>query len=67
MNPTKIVEITISNISKELFNYILLDITTAIVNVQFNTDYLPEEFYEYIYFKDGNERNLDVNNLVLIA
>ena len=67
MNPTKIVEITISNISKELFNYILLDITTAIVNVHFNTDYLPEEIYDYIYFKDGNERNLDVNNMVFIA
>ena len=49
MNPTKIVEITISNISKELFNYILLDITTAIVNVHFNTDYLPEEIYDYLF------------------
>ena len=42
MNPAQIVDITISNISKELFNYVLLDITTAIVNIHFNTDYLPE-------------------------
>ena len=67
MNPSSIVDITISNISKELFNYIFLDISTAIVNIHFNTNYLPEEIYNYIYFKDGNERNLDVNNLLLLA
>ena len=67
MNPSQIVDITISNISKELFDYVLIDITTAIVNIHFDTNYLPEEIYNYIYFKDGNERNLDVNNLVLTA
>ena len=67
MNPLQIVDITISNISKELFNYILVDITTAIVNNHFNKDYLPEEIYNYIYFKDGNERNLDINNMALLV
>ena len=67
MNPSQIVDITISNISKELFKYILIDVTTAIVNLRFDTNYLPEEIYNYIYFKDGNERNLDVNNLGLRA
>ena len=66
MNSSSIVDIIISNISKEVFNYILLDITT-VVNIHSNTDYLPEEIYNYIYFKDGNERNLDVNNMVLLA
>ena len=67
MNPSHIVDITISNISQEMFNCILIDITTARVSIHFNTGYLPEEIYKYIYFKDGNERNLDVNNLMLIA
>ena len=67
MNPSSIVDITISNISEELFNSILIDITTAIVNVHVYTNYLPEEIYNYISFKDGNERNLDVNNLLLLA
>jgi hypothetical protein len=44
MSPSSIVDITISNLSKETFNYILVDIITAIVNLHFNTDYLPEEF-----------------------
>ena len=43
MNPSSIVDIIISNISKELFDYILIDITTTIVNIHFNTDYVPEE------------------------
>ena len=67
MNPTQIVDINISNISQELFNYILIDLTTMIVNNHFNTTYLPEEIYNYIYFKDNNERNLDVNNLMLVV
>ena len=67
MNPSSIVDITISNISKQVFNYILIDIITAIVDIHFNADYLPEQIYNFIYFKDGNERNLDVNNMVLIA
>ena len=65
MNPSSIVDTT-SNISKELFNYILIDITTSIVNIDFNTNYLPEEVDNYICFKDGDERNLDVNNMVLL-
>lgn len=67
MNPTQIVDINISNISQELFNHILIDLTTMIVNNHFNTTYLPEEIYNYIYFKDNNERNLDVNNLMLVV
>ena len=67
MTPSQIVDITISNRSKELFNYILPDIITAIVNIHFNKDYLHEEIYKYIYFKDGNKRNLDINNMVLLA
>ena len=67
MNPTQIVDINISNVSQELFNYILIDLTTMIVNNHFNTNYLPDEIYNYIYFKYNNERNLDVNNLMLIV
>jgi len=67
MNPAQIVDINISNISQEQFNYILTDLTTMIVNNHFNTTYLPEEIYNYIYFKDNNERNLDVNNLMLVV
>jgi len=67
MNPSRIIDITISSISKELFNDILTDIITAIVNLHFNTGDLPEEIYNYIYFKDGSEINYDVNNLMLIA
>ena len=55
MTPAQIVDITISNISKELVNYILLEITIATVNVHFNTDYFPEGIYKYIYLKDGNK------------
>ena len=43
MSPTQTVDITISNRCKELVNYIVLDSTTAIVNIHVNTDYLPEE------------------------
>ena len=67
MNPTQIVDINISNISQELFNYILIDLTTMIVNNHFNTDYLPEEIYNYIYLKYNNKTHLDVNNLMLIV
>ena len=66
MSPS-IVDITFSHISKGLFNYILIDIATAIVDIHFNTDYLPEENYYYTYFKDGNDRNIDVNNMMLTA
>ena len=51
MIPTQVVDITISNISKEQFNYILIDITTAISSTHFNTDCLHEQIYKYIYFK----------------
>ena len=58
MNPSPIVDINISNISQENFNYILIDITTAIINIHLNTGYLPEEIYESIYSKDGNAKIL---------
>ena len=67
MNPSNIVDINISNVSQELFNYILIDLTTMIATNHFNTTYLPEEIYNYIYFKDNNKTNLDVNNLVLFV
>ena len=48
MNPSNIVDINISNVSQELFNYILIDLTTMIVTNHFKTTYLPEEVYNYI-------------------
>ena len=67
MNPTQIVDINISNISQQQFNPILIDLTTMVVDNHFNTNYLPGEIYNYIYFKYNNNRNLDVNNLMLIG
>lgn len=67
MNPSNIVDIQFSNISKELFDYILIDLTTVIANTYFNTNYLPDEIYNYICFKDNDTTNLDINNLMLIA
>ena len=66
MTPNQIVDISLSNISTEQSNYILADLTTMIANIHFDTNYSPEEIYNYIIFKDNNNRNLDVNNMVLI-
>ena len=66
MTPNQIVDISLSHISTEQFNYILADLTTMIANIHFDTNYSPEETYNHIIFKDNNNRNLDVNNMVLI-
>jgi len=67
MNPSSIVDSIIPNISKELCECTVVDITTAVVNNHFNSEFLPEEIYKCIYSEDGDERNLDVNNMVLVA
>ena len=48
MTPNQIVDISLSNISTEQFNYILADLTTMIANIHFDTNYSPEEIYNYI-------------------
>ena len=66
MTPNQIVDISLFYISTEQFTYILADLTTMIANIHFDTNYSPEEIYNYIIFKDNNNKNLDVNNMVLI-
>ena len=66
MTPNQIVDISLFNISTEQFNYILADLTAMIANIHFDTNYSSEEIYNYIIFKDNNNKNLDVNNMVLI-
>ena len=66
MTPKQIVDISLSNISTDPFNYILADLTTMIANIHFGTNYSPEEIYNYIIFQDINNRNLDFNNMILI-
>ena len=48
MTPSQIVDISLSNISTEQFNYILADLTAMIATIHFDTNYSSEEIYNYI-------------------
>lgn len=63
---SKVVNLVISNISKESFDYILKDLTTFITNTHYNKDFSIDEIYQKVYFEDNNITNLDVNNIRLI-
>ena len=45
MVKSNIVHLEISNISKELFEYILVDITTMVVHIHFNEDFSTTNIY----------------------
>ena len=66
MENSQIVDINISNISKEAFEDILTELTTMITNFYFDTSFTANNIYKQVEFKDYDKTNLDVNNLLLI-
>ena len=66
MAHSKIVDINLSNISKNTFEVVLAELTTMIANLYFDTTFTAQNIYNHIEFKDSDQTNLDVNNLLLI-
>jgi len=66
MTRSKIVDINISNVSKEAFKVLLAELTTMIANLYFDTTFTAMNIYKHVEFKDYDNTNLDVNNLVLV-
>ena len=58
--------INISNVNPDIFEYLLVEITTLLVNRHFNQNFTIENIYNRISFIDNNIRNLDINNIYLI-
>ena len=53
MVKSNMVCLEISNISKELFEYILVDITTMVANIHFSKDFSTANLYNCIASKDN--------------
>ena len=66
MAHSQIVDVNISNISKDTFEAILTELTTMIANLYFDTTFTTNNIYKHVEFKDYDKTNLDVNNLLLI-
>ena len=66
MTRSKIVDINISNVSKEAFEVLLAELTTMIANLYFDTIFTAMNIYKHVEFKDYDNTNLDVNNFVLV-
>ncbi len=66
MEHSQIVDINISNISKEAFEDILTELTTMITNLYVDTSSTANNIYKQVDFKDHDKTNLDANNLLLI-
>ena len=65
MTRSKIVDINISNVSKEAFEVLLAELTTMIANLYFDTQFTAMNIYKHVEFKDYDNTNLDVNTSVL--
>ncbi len=65
MNQTT--EIAIENISNELFENVLTELTIMIATTHFKQQFNKDNIYNQIGFRDNNNRNLEVTNLMLIA
>lgn len=65
MASSKIVDLNFTNLTNDQFEVILIELTTMIANMYFNTDYTTHNIYNYIIFKDFDRTNLDVSNLML--
>jgi hypothetical protein len=63
---THAVDISIENISKETFNKLLIELTVMIASIHFNQQFNKNDIYNKISFKDNDNKNLVVSNLVLI-
>jgi len=61
-----VTSINISNVNPDIFEYILMEITTLLVNKHFKQNFTIENIYRYISFIDNNIKNLDINNIYLI-
>jgi hypothetical protein len=59
-------DISIENISKEIFECILIDVTVVIASIHFNQQFNKHTIYNEVGFKDNDNRNLVASNLVLI-
>jgi len=60
------IDINITNVDKDLFDYILRDLTTMIVNLHFKKNFTTTNIYNFIVFKDNNKTNLTINNIVVL-
>ncbi len=61
-----IVDISLENIDDEIFDLILREVTKMIVNKHFKKHFTVDDVYKYICFRDNNDRNLAVDNLILL-
>ena len=60
------IDIHITNVDKALFDYILMDLTTMIVNLHSKKNFTTTNIYKFIVFKDNNKTNLVINNIVVL-
>jgi hypothetical protein len=60
-------EIAIENITQDLFEKVLLELTIMIATNHFKQPFNKDNIYNHIGFKDNNNRNLEVTNLMLIS
>ncbi len=60
-------EIALENITHELFEKVLTELTIMIATNHFNQKFNKENIYTHIGFRDNHNRNLEVTNLRLIA
>ena len=64
---SKVVDFNFYNIDEYQFIRILMRVTTSIVNSYFKQHCSINEIYNHVDFKDGDQTNLHVNNLILVC
>ena len=64
---SKIVDFEFYNIDEDQFIRILMRVTTSVVNSYFKQHFSINEIYNHVDFKDGDQTNLHVNNLILVC
>lgn len=64
---SKIVDFNFYNIDEYQFIRILMRVTTSVVNSYFKQQFSINEIYNHVDFKDGDQTNLHVNNLILVC
>ena len=64
---SKVVDFNFYNIDEYQFIRILMRVTTSVVNSYFKQQFSINEIYNHVDFKDGDQTNLHVNNLILVC
>ena len=59
--------VNINNVNDNVFNEIIADFTASLANEYFKIDFLnSDNVTRYVHFRDGNNRNLNPNNFILV-